>query len=86
MEKTKELTDNELQEGVNNIRRCMVSDCQEELYKFIYDGVFWIKVCIKHYLEFKQFAKDNNLTFQEKELNLKEAPSIPPNPKGIGYP
>jgi hypothetical protein len=39
------------------------------------------------------FTKEPNTFFEwsllnygDTELNLKEAPSIPPNPKGIGYP
>jgi hypothetical protein len=31
-------------------------------------------------------AINSDLYKSQKELNLKEAPSIPPNPKGIGYP
>lgn len=50
---------------------CMVTGCKDKAQKYVFDGVFWIKTCQKHYLEFQRFAKDNNLTFQEKELMIK---------------
>lgn len=48
--------------------KCMVTDCKEDIDKYVFDENFWIKVCKNHYQEFKSFARDNNLIFKEKDL------------------
>jgi len=54
------------------------------------------KMCVPaELMELKQWLRGKGNSFRENgdfrywkdiKLNLKEAPSIPPNPKGIGYP
>ena len=51
-------------------KQCMVTDCKKDIEKSVFDGTFWIRVCKNHSLEFKEFAKDNNLIFREKDICL----------------
>lgn len=48
---------------------CMVSDCKETAKWEIFDGNFWIDVCQKDRDEFKQFAQDNSLHYEERHLS-----------------
>lgn len=45
----------------------MVTGCTEKAKWLCFDGTFWIKVCGKDRVEFRQFTQDNNLPYKEKE-------------------
>lgn len=52
-------------------KMCMIEDCQEEAVKEVSDGNLWSLTCQEHIIEFKKFAKSNNLKFEERELPWK---------------
>lgn len=54
----------------NMNKQCMVTDCKEEGTHFVFDGVFWIRVCNEHLSEFRNFSQVNSLVFEVRDICL----------------
>ena len=49
-------------------KMCMVEGCNKEATHYVNDGVFLIKCCSEHEMEFRIFARDNGRTFYSEKL------------------